>query len=413
MSGARDTIILPSMKKVLRFYLVMCLLAMAGLWLVPGSAFAHPMPNSLVNLRVGESWISGEAHIPRLELETAMGIAAWAETDQQTIQRYLLAHIGASTGARIWQTQIEAISLSKQADDWVGNYEEVVVQFNLIPNTGTDLRTFTLRYDVVLHQVVTHEVVVMLQSYWRNGVDRDDAGYPLGVIAWDVASGRLEPLAVTLAPGSVWTGMWRMCCLGMQHIRDGLDHVLFLLALLLVAPLAAAPNGWMTGGNFRYTLTRFFQISLAFTVGHSLTLLAGALGWVTVAPRVVEVCIALSIAISAIHAIRPLFFRYESVVAGLFGLVHGLAFSSALSAQGLGLGTLLISVFSFNLGLELMQFFLMIGFIPVLLLSRQRFYPMMRMALASVVLVLALGWTAERITDHGNWVTHTLTLWIS
>lgn len=401
------------MKKVIRFSLVFSLWVMSGVLLVSGSVLAHPMPNSLVSLRVGESWISGEAHIPRLELETAMGITAWTETDQQTIQRYLLAHIGASTGVRTWHTQVDAISLSKQTNELVGNYEEVVVQFTLIPETVTDLRTFTLRYDVVLHQVVTHEVVVVLQSDWRNGLDVDDGGYPLGVIAWDVASGRLEPLAVSLAPGSVWTGMWRMCGLGMQHIRDGLDHVLFLLTLLLVAPLAAARNGWTTGGDLRYTLTRFFHISLAFTAGHSVTLLVGALGWVTVAPRVVEVCIALSIAVSAIHAIRPLFFRYESIVAALFGLVHGLAFSSALSAQGLGIGTLLISVFSFNLGLELMQFLLMIGFIPVLLLSRQRFYPMMRMALASVVLVLAVGWTAERITDHGNWVTNTLTLWIS
>jgi hypothetical protein len=93
----------------------------------------------------------------------------------------------------------------------------------------------------------------------------------------------------------------------MCHIAEGTDHMLFLLVLLLPAPLLVARAEWGTPVGVRQSLLRIFGIVTAFTIGHSLTLSLAALGAVTVPSHPVEVLIAVSILVSAVHAFRPIF----------------------------------------------------------------------------------------------------------
>ena len=130
--------------------------------------------------------------------------------------------------------------------------------------------------------------------------------------------------------------------LGVEHILSGLDHLMFVLALL-----------FLVGFNRRlvWTIT-------AFTVAHSVTLALSALGLLTLRSPPVEATIALSIvlvAAEALHKRETLSQRWPAVVAFLFGLVHGLGFAGALKEIGLPQHYLSVALLTFNVGVELGQ----------------------------------------------------------
>ena len=97
--------------------------------------------------------------------------------------------------------------------------------------------------------------------------------------------------------------------LGMRHIAEGTDHLLFLLVLLLPAPLLVCGPRWGRPSGVRRSLLRILGIVTAFTLGHSITLALAALNVVNVPSRPVEALIAVSILVSAVHACRPMFPR--------------------------------------------------------------------------------------------------------
>jgi hydrogenase/urease accessory protein HupE len=135
---------------------------------------------------------------------------------------------------------------------------------------------------------------------------------------------------------------WAYTVLGVEHILSGIDHLMFVLALL-----------FLVGFN-----TRLLWTITAFTVAHSLTLALSALGWLTLRSPPVEATIALSIvlvAAEALHGRRTLSRRWPALVAFLFGLVHGLGFAGALKEIGLPENHLSVALLTFNAGVEVGQ----------------------------------------------------------
>lgn len=127
--------------------------------------------------------------------------------------------------------------------------------------------------------------------------------------------------------------------LGVRHLLTGLDHVLFVLGLLL------GVRGWKP---LVLTVT-------AFTMGHSLTLAAATLGLLQVNPALTELGIALSlvaVAVAALQRDASLLTRRPATLALGFGLLHGLGFAGALSAAGLPPGDIPLALLLFNLGIE-------------------------------------------------------------
>jgi hydrogenase/urease accessory protein HupE len=213
--------------------------------------------------------------------------------------------------------------------------------------------------------------------------------------------------------------------LGLRHIAEGTDHLLFLLALLLPAPLLASARRWARPAPMRASLAQILRIVTAFTLGHSLTLALAAFGIVHLPSRPVEVLIAVSILVSAIHAIRPLFPGREPVVAALFGLIHGLAFASALSEFGMNGSYRLVSLLGFNLGIETMQIAVVAAVLPsLLLLSRTPFYSPLRIGGALFAGLASSAWIVERAFEtqnpigvlvenaarHGGWIAGALAM---
>ncbi|MCB0641529.1 MAG: HupE/UreJ family protein, partial [Phaeodactylibacter sp.] len=197
--------------------------------------------------------------------------------------------------------------------------------------------------------------------------------------------------------GSNWSGFVAMVRLGTHHIAEGVDHLLFLLVLLLPATLLPSGHRWTSFAGTRNSIFNILKIVTAFTVGHSLSLILGALGWVALPSQPVEIFIACTVLIAAIHALRPLFFKRELYVAALFGLVHGLAFSTVLSELHLETGELIYSILGFNIGIELMQVLIIFLTIPwLILLSKNGHYKYLRIAGAVVAIVASLAWIIER-----------------
>lgn len=193
-------------------------------------------------------------------------------------------------------------------------------------------------------------------------------------------------------------GFGSMFRLGMHHIAEGADHLLFLLTLLLPAPLLARQGRWSGIAQTSASLLRIVGVVTGFTLGHSVTLALAGLGLVRAPGDPVEVLIAVSILISAIHALRPLFPGREVAIAAFFGLIHGLAFASVLDQLGLSHWQRVVNLLGFNLGIELVQLVVIAATLPsLLLLSRTPAYALLRIAGALCAGFAALAWIAERL----------------
>lgn len=371
------------------------------------------MPNSVVLLNVHADRIDAEVQIPLSELQ-----AAWGHTVNDSanglvarlgpqLRAYLKEHIRPhSPDGRAWTVLVGELTVHETQNPINGTYRELTAQVQLVPPAGGGVRRFVFRYDVVLHQVVTHKILVLIRQDWVQGHLAEEAPAQVGVIELDVVNNRILPLKVSLVGGSAWTGFRALVELGVRHIAEGTDHLLFLLVLLLPAPLLAAGGRWDRFGGVRYSLRRLLLIVTAFTLGHSLTLLFGSLGWIRLPSQPVEVLIAVSILVSAVHAVRPLFPGREAWVAASFGLVHGLAFADTLSNLRLDAGPMALSILGFNLGIELMQLFVIALTIPwLMLLSRTPAYPTVRLTGAFLAAIAAVAWVVERVTGQENVLT--------
>lgn len=186
---------------------------------------------------------------------------------------------------------------------------------------------------------------------------------------------------------------------GIVHIWSGLDHILFLLALLLPAVLRREKGKWVPVANFRPALNDALKIVTAFTIAHSITLSASVLGLLRLPSRFVEAGIALSVAVAALDNLLPIFRARRWMVAFGFGLLHGFGFAGALIDMDLPRAGLARALFSFNLGVEVGQLAIVILFMEGAYgLRRSPAYPRIALKLGSAAIALLAGvWFFERL----------------
>lgn len=215
------------------------------------------------------------------------------------------------------------------------------------------------------------EVVVRLHRGERVDTATIDADTPLLHVSADS-----EP------PGRA-AALWQALRQGVPHVLGGTDHVLFVVGMVLLVGAPARLVGAIT----------------AFTLAHSLTLGLAALGALHLPSRPVEACIALSILLLAVELRleRPtLSRRHPWLLAGSFGLVHGLGFAGALAEGGLPPGRALETLLGFNMGVELGQLAVIALALPAAWWVRRG--PAWRADAAAIALGGAgLAWTLERV----------------
>jgi hydrogenase/urease accessory protein HupE len=160
-----------------------------------------------------------------------------------------------------------------------------------------------------------------------------------------VQSARLTPdqPAFTIVAAPTWIETAKTYfLLGVEHILGGIDHLMFVLALMLLIH-----DRWM-----------LLKTITAFTIAHSITLAAAALNWMQVPPAPIEATIALSICFAAAEVVRTqrgeldLASRAPWIMAFTFGLLHGFGFGGALKQIGLPQSDVPLALVTFNLGVE-------------------------------------------------------------
>ena len=191
------------------------------------------------------------------------------------------------------------------------------------------------------------------------------------------------------APAGTGEIAWSYLALGIEHILGGTDHLLFVLALLLI----------VRGGK------RIVATVTAFTVAHSITLVAATMGWVHVPGPPVEAIIALSIvfvAAEVVHGLRGkpgLTARAPWVVAFTFGLLHGLGFAGALAEVGLPQKAIPVALLMFNVGVEIGQLLFVGSVLLLIALARKLRLPMphwAEYAMPYAIGTIAMFWVIER-----------------
>lgn len=176
--------------------------------------------------------------------------------------------------------------------------------------------------------------------------------------------------------------------LGVAHLLGGLDHLLFLLGLVLLL----------------HGLRTLLLATAAFTAGHSITLALAVLGWIPAGSALAEIAIAGTLLVLALELAQPagapptLLRRRPGLIAGGFGLIHGLGFASALLGAGLPASAIPLALLAFNLGIEAGQIGVIAALLAVAMPWRGR---ALRPALVSALPAYGIGslavyWCLER-----------------
>ena len=248
---------------------------------------------------------------------------------------------------------------------------------------------FEMRVDCGESGLVGHEIGFRgLAESRTNALLRVEL--PSGQVVRTVLHGEQPRIRIPAEPGWVQTALDYLG-LGFGHILGGIDHLLFVAGLLLL----------VSGTRM------LVETITAFTIGHSVTLSAAALGWAQVPSGPVEVAIAVSILWLAVEIASrgggpgtPAWRRPRSMAGG-FGLLHGFGFAGALSEIGLPQTEIPLALASFNLGIELGQLAFVVALIGVAwLLGRIRLElpGWGRTAAAYAIGSLAAFWMLERAT---------------
>lgn len=327
-----------------------------------------------------------------------------SETESRAYAERVLGDVSLSVDGHRLKPQLISVHFPaiQEMKDGLG---EIQMEFSaILPSSGSERKlTFENHHQSRMAAYLANCLVPGDKNIQITAQTRDE-NQSFYQVSYVQASGKRDSGFFSwLSDGRASPGTASMFRLGVRHIAEGTDHLLFLLALLLPAPLLASGSRWAGFAGGRRSVLQILRVVTAFTVGHSITLAVAAWGLVHVPSRPIEVFIAVSILVSAVHALRPIFPGREAAIAAFFGLIHGLAFATTLGQLGLGRWERVTGILGFNLGIEAMQLIVVAATMPSLvLLSRIRAYSVLRIGGALFASIASMGWIAERLLNLHN-----------
>lgn len=353
-------------------------------------ALAHKPSDSYLSLGLEDGALHGQWDIALRDLEHAIGLDAdgdgaitWGELRARhaELAAYALARLSLAADGRPCATRVREQLVDAHSD---GAY--AVLRFAADCGAAPQ-RRLEVGYRLFADLDPTHRGLVRVQHG--------------GATASAVLGPERARLEVALGETSRLAQFLDYAREGVWHIWIGIDHVLFLLSLLLPAVLVYGARAWAPAPRFAPVFWDVFRIVTAFTVAHSITLSVAALGLVALPSRLVESVIALSVVLAALNNLRPVVLARRWAVAFGFGLVHGFGFASVLADLGLPRDALVVSLVGFNLGVEAGQLAIVAVFLPAAFLAR-RHWAYRRLAFAggsAAIALVAMAWMAERVFD--------------
>ena len=402
------------MKEPIRF-----LIAISFFCLLPCALEAHAPNQSYLFLRVFADSIGGRFEINTDDLNKAMNLKLVRglsvediEPHLQHIQDFYRQHTAFSSIYGDHSVRFEEVNIMATP---IGDYVQLSFTLEGISKIPEALN---IHYNILFDKDPTHMGLQVIEHYWKAGVLNEEANLTL------VFGPNHTDDSLDLSGSSVFRGIMAMIHSGMHHIFIGLDHILFLLALLLPSVVSRSSGNrglklvpadqlqavafpaflkpyvevWIPNERFRTSLIYLIKIVTFFTIAHTITLSLAALKVIMLPSALVESVIALSIALAALNNVYPMLKKgREWLIAFLFGLFHGFGFASVLAEVGLEGDYITWSLLGFNLGVEVGQVIIVSIIFPILFLLRKTTVYKPVLIYGSVFLILvALNWFFDR-----------------
>ena len=345
------------------------LIALAVMLLTTAEASAHPAPFSYLDLQIADAAIDGSLVIHIIDAAHELGIMPAERLLDSGVAAANRDRLAAFITQRLVLRADVPLSFEWDGIDTVPDRQAIRLRFRIhTPRPATlGMHALLFPYDSLHQTFVNVYEDEQLRQQFVLSADNADRTYYTGTTRGALA------VVKTFVPA------------GIHHILIGPDHILFLVGLLLL------------GGGWKALL----KIVTAFTIGHSITLSLAALNIVTPPPTVIEPAIALSIVfVGADNLVRGGGRDVRALIALTFGLVHGFGFANVLREFGLPREALGWSLFSFNVGVEIGQLFIVLVVATALALVRRRSETVgMRLAFAGSLVVVAAGtyWFVQRV----------------
>ena len=364
----------------------------ALLW--SGASLAHSSSNSYLTLSAPEGRLTLRADLHLRDVDLIFDLDAdrdgqvtWGETHMRRAElaSWLDQGLQLSAAGQKCQLGVADLQASEHAD---GTYLSALWTPDCPGVSDLSSVSLTLRYGLMFDQDSLHRGLLKVdlpafQSSALLSPERPEA-------------------QLSQADSSAWRVFGRYIVEGVWHIWIGIDHIVFLLSLLVLAPLQPSRQRitqWPAAQQARPVLIDVLAVVTAFTVAHSITLGLTIMEWLTPPPDLVEPAIALSVVLAALNNLLGINSLKRWRLAFVFGLVHGFGFASVLLDLGLPASALVAALGGFNVGVELGQLAIVGVFLPVAwLLRHTRFYRWVVVAGGSTaIVVLGIFWTLERV----------------
>ena len=359
---------------------------MLALLLAGPLAQAHIASNGFLTLQVDRARVSGSLELAIRDGELAVGLdrdgdgkVTWGELrkSQAALQNYLLQHLhlaGADGSCRMGFSPVE---VNERVD---GNY----LWLAFTAACGSVRNHLTIDYTVLKAEDPSHRGLLTLSA---NGATQTA-----------VLGGGSTARLFELDHPSPWAAFIEYLRAGIWHIWSGIDHLLFLLSLLLPAVLVRRQNRWVAVPMAAPAFANIVKVVTAFTLAHSITLSLAAFDVIRLPSRLTESIIAASITVAALNNVFPRVTEGRWRIAFAVGLLHGFGFASVLAEMGLPKGARLVSLVAFNLGVETGQLAVVLAVMPLAYLLRSTaFYRRGVMPWgSSAIAALALVWFMQR-----------------
>lgn len=367
-------------------------LFLAALW--PGSqALAHSSSNSYLTLSAPEGKLTLRADIHWRDVDLMLdldgdrdGRVTWAEASAraQDIQAWLSQGLGLSESGQACTLGPADLQASERAD---GGYLSALWLVNCPSLRELPQARLDMRYGLMFAQDSLHRglLKVELPDFQSSAI----------------FSPERPTVLLSQADGSALRVFGRYLIEGVWHIWIGIDHIVFLLSLLVLAPLLAARqpvHRWRGAELPKPVVMDVLAVVTAFTVAHSITLGLSVMKWLEPSPDLIEPAIAVSVVVAALNNLVGWSALRRWRLAFVFGLVHGFGFANVLLDLGLPASALAGALAGFNVGVELGQLAIVLVFLPLAWLMRgTAFYRWVVVTGGSLAIALAgLLWTLER-----------------
>jgi hypothetical protein len=349
-------------------------------------AQAHIASNGFLTLNVDGSRVSGAIELAIRDGELAVGLdrdgngkVTWGElkSSQEAMQKYVQGHLRLTGADGPCRLEFAPVEVNDRVD---GGY----LWLPITAACGSALKRLSIDYRLLDAEDPSHRGLLTL---FANGAAQTAVlGGGAGIRQFELTH---------VSSGSAFIEYLRA---GIWHIWSGIDHLLFLLSLLLPAVLLRRHNRWDAVTIAAPAFLNIVKVVTAFTLAHSITLSLAAFDVIRLPSRITESVIAASIIIAALNNVFPRVTEGRWRIAFAFGLLHGFGFASVLAEMGLPKGARLVSLVAFNLGVEVGQLVVVLAVMPLAYFLRAtRFYRRGIMPWgSSAIACLALFWFVQR-----------------